>query len=125
MGKNFLIDSNVLLEFLAGTFTENAHKFVENSINMSFNISIINRIEVLGHESATQDLTDFMDLAFTYQLTKEVEIETIKIRKYKKIKLPDAIIAATALVYDLTLITRNTADFKNIENLNMIDPINQ
>jgi predicted nucleic acid-binding protein len=37
-------------------------------------------------------------------------------------KLPDAIIAATALVYDLTLITRNTSDFKNMEGLKVINP---
>jgi predicted nucleic acid-binding protein len=37
-------------------------------------------------------------------------------------KLPDAIIAATALVYDLTLISRNAADFKNIQGLKAVDP---
>ncbi len=41
-----------------------------------------------------------------------------------KIKLPDAIIAATALVYDLFLISRNTGDFKNINYLKLIDPYN-
>jgi predicted nucleic acid-binding protein len=35
--------------------------------------------------------------------------------------MPDAIIAATALVYDLTLITHNTSDFENIANLNLLD----
>ena len=38
------------------------------------------------------------------------------------IKLPDAIIAATALVYDLTLISRNVSDFKNIEGLKVLNP---
>jgi len=37
-------------------------------------------------------------------------------------KLPDAIIAATALVYDLTLVTRNVADFKNIDRLKLVNP---
>jgi predicted nucleic acid-binding protein len=36
--------------------------------------------------------------------------------------LPDAIIAATALVYDLTLISRNVIDFKGIQGLKVIDP---
>ena len=39
-----------------------------------------------------------------------------------KIKTPDAIIASTAIVNGLTLITRNTKDFKNIEGLKIIDP---
>ncbi|MFM9836651.1 MAG: PIN domain-containing protein [Cyclobacteriaceae bacterium] len=48
--------------------------------------------------------------------------KTIELRKTHKTKLPDAIIAATAIVYDLTLISRNTSDFKNIEGLKVIDP---
>ncbi|MBS1751893.1 MAG: hypothetical protein JST63_18485 [Bacteroidetes bacterium] len=43
-------------------------------------------------------------------------------RKTYNIKLPDAIIAATALSYELILITRNTIDFKNINNLKLINP---
>jgi len=37
-------------------------------------------------------------------------------------KLPDAIIAATAILYSLTLITRNTADFKDIIGLKIVNP---
>lgn len=40
----------------------------------------------------------------------------------KRIDLSDAIIAATALVYDLTLITRNINDFTKISNLRVINP---
>ena len=40
------------------------------------------------------------------------------------LKLGDAIIAATALVHNLILISRNTADFINIEGLDIIDPHN-
>ena len=48
--------------------------------------------------------------------------ETIALRKIQKIKLPDAIIAATALVHNLTIISRNTSDFKNITGLTCLDP---
>jgi predicted nucleic acid-binding protein len=54
-----------------------------------------------------------------------IDYQTIAIRKSNKTKLPDAIIAATALVNELTLITRNTADFKNITGLNLLDPYKQ
>lgn len=43
-------------------------------------------------------------------------------RQHKKLKLGDAIIAATALIYDLALLTRNTVDFNNIQGLQVIDP---
>ena len=39
-----------------------------------------------------------------------------------RIKTPDAIIAATALHHQLVLATRNTADFKDIDGLNHINP---
>ncbi len=55
-------------------------------------------------------------------LSDEIVETSIDIRKNYKTKLPDAIIAATALVYGLTLLTRNTADFKNILNFVLIDP---
>ncbi len=46
----------------------------------------------------------------------------IEIRKNHKTKLPDAIIAATALVYDLVVVSRNVTDFKNIKGIQVIDP---
>ena len=48
MGKTYLIDTNVLLEYVAGLLPEKACIFVENVINEDFHISVINRIEVLG-----------------------------------------------------------------------------
>ena len=56
------------------------------------------------------------------ELEQPVKLKTAEIRKAHKLKLPDAIIAATALVYDLTLLSRNVADFKNIVGLKMINP---
>ena len=57
-----------------------------------------------------------------FELEKEIKFKTAEIRKAHKIKLPDAIIAATALAYDLTLLTRNVIDFNDIEGLNLINP---
>ena len=48
--------------------------------------------------------------------------QTISLRKSRKIKLGDAIIAATALVYSLTLVTRNVDDFKKIVSLKILNP---
>lgn len=49
-------------------------------------------------------------------------MEAITIRQQYKTKLPDAIIAATALFYGFVLITHNSGDFKNIQGLSVIDP---
>ncbi len=56
------------------------------------------------------------------ELDRDIIERTILLRKAQKIKLPDAIIAATALVHNLTLITRNTGDFSKITGLKIIDP---
>ncbi|WP_257666684.1 PIN domain-containing protein [Parapedobacter tibetensis] len=50
--------------------------------------------------------------------------ETIRIRKTHKIKLPDALIAATAIVNNLTLIADNDKDFLMVSALKYINPKN-
>ena len=55
-------------------------------------------------------------------LSSNVVDASIEVRKNNKNKLPDAIIAATALVYDLVIISRNVSDFKNITGIQVIDP---
>nr|WP_293836261.1 hypothetical protein [uncultured Arsenicibacter sp.] len=84
MGERYLIDTNALLEFLGRTLPPDAHHFLSGVINEQFNISVINRIEVLGHESATETLVEFMNLANTYAIEKDIEEQTIALRKQKK-----------------------------------------
>ena len=122
MGKKFLIDTNILIEYLSGLLPDASHQFVNDVISGNFIISIINRIEVLGFPSSNKQVEAFLDLAHQYELTKDVALKTIELRKIHKIKLPDAIIAATALVYDLGIVTRNVKDFENIKGINVVNP---
>ncbi len=46
----------------------------------------------------------------------------ILLRRARRMKLGDALIAATALLYDLPLVTRNVDDFKHIAGLRLINP---
>ncbi|MBF0144679.1 MAG: PIN domain-containing protein [Magnetococcales bacterium] len=51
------------------------------------------------------------------------EAETaITLRSRSSIRLGDALIAATALTHGVPLMTRNTADFQNIDGLTLINP---
>lgn len=61
-------------------------------------------------------------MANVIEVNRAIIDACISIRKANKIKLPDAIIAATALVFELTIISRKTSDFKNIPGLTVIDP---
>jgi predicted nucleic acid-binding protein len=71
-----------------------------------------------------QLLSDFINDADVLDLTESVVNQTIELRKQYKTKLPDAILAATALANGLVLISRNLSDFKNITGLEVIDPHN-
>jgi predicted nucleic acid-binding protein len=62
-----------------------------------------------------------MEDSFIIGLSDEIIEQTIEIRKQYKIITPDAIIAATALVNKLAIITRNMGDFGKIEGVEVID----
>lgn len=118
MGERYLIDSNSVVDYLGKKLPENGMAFMHPIIDAVANISVITKIEVLGFR-VTEDeyekvLEDFVQDAMVFALNDLVIDKTIQIRRKHRIKLPDAIIAATALVYDFTLITRNTADFTGI-----------
>ena len=91
------------------------------------NISVITKIEVLRFNASVsvyKILEDFINQSVIFDLNDMVVSKTISICKSHRIKLPDAVIAATALVYDLSLITRNVIDFKNINGLELLNPWN-
>ena len=56
------------------------------------------------------------------ELSEPVISRTIKIRKGISIRLPDAIIAATAIVHNLTLLSDNDKDFLRVSGLKYINP---
>jgi hypothetical protein len=67
-------------------------------------------------------LSDFVSAATIFDLTAPIVDKTIELRKSYAIKLPDEIIAATALFHDCKLISRNLKDFAKIAGLTTIDP---
>lgn len=124
MGKRYLIDSNIVIKFLGNLLNENGRLFIANILDEEFNISVITDIEVQGHHSITEIEEMFMSLATVYDLDNDIRVRTIELRKQHKIKLPDAIIAATALSHSFVLITQNERDFNNIVGLEVINPFN-
>lgn len=122
MGKRYLIDSNILIEFVGKLLPESASISLSTIIDADFNISFINKIEVLGHHSADEAWINFINQASILTADDDIIGQTIQIRKKLKIKVPDALVAATAVVNNLVLLTRNTQDFKGIENLEVENP---
>jgi predicted nucleic acid-binding protein len=121
MGKRYLIDSNVVIDFSANLIPKKGSLLLSKCFDEDPIISIINKIELLGYQSVTQEVRDLVSASLIIGLTDEIVNETIQIRKEYKIKLPDAVIAATAITLDLTLLSRNTSDFGKIRGLDLLD----
>ena len=68
-----------------------------------------------------QTINSFIGNATIYELNEKIILKTIEIRQKHKIEIPDAIIAATALVNKHALITHNISDYRNIAGLKIID----
>lgn len=127
MGTEYLMDSNVIIDYLDDKLPDTGMNFISNVVNRVPNISVISQIEVLRYNApvhASRILSDFMGISSVYPLDDDIVPLTIKICKHHKIKLPDAIIAATAIFHNFALLTRNTDDFKNISSLRLVNPWN-
>ena len=126
MGQEYLIDTNVISHLFANRLPDAGAAFVKNIINTYFIISVAVKIKVLTYHEIPDKMSlieDFVSLATILPLDKIVTKKAIDLRKYnKKMKLGDAIIAVTALVHGLILITNNTKDFTHITDLVIIDP---
>jgi predicted nucleic acid-binding protein len=126
MATRFIIDSNVIIDYTSSRLPEKGSEFVEQIFDNDFIVSVIVRIEVLGFADVPEKMSAleiFLDSASVLALDEAVTYKTISLRRqHKKLKLGDAIVAATALTYNLTIVTRNTSDFKNIEGVKFINP---
>jgi toxin FitB len=89
-------------------------------------IASVTEIEALGFPGISSEentaLFAFIQSCPSYPLDDAVVKLAIKLRQNKRMKLGDAIIAATALEYQIPLITRNEDDFKHIEELVLVNP---
>lgn len=122
MGKKFLLDTNAVIDFMGNKLPVKAKKEIAQIIDDEINISVINKIELLGFVKVDQDLIDFVSYSNIYQLDENITELTIEVRKKYRIKLPDAIIAATVLKHDFTLVTNNTVDFDKIKGIKLLNP---
>ena len=103
-----LLDSNVIIDALNGI--EDAVREVLSDPEAV--VSVVAWVEVLagyrdGADAAARELLKTLTVA---DLSPAVLEETVSIRRATRLKLPDAIILATARVHGLTLSTRNTRD---------------
>lgn len=115
-GISVLIDTNIAIAILNGDETI-AKLFDEKDVRISF----ITELELLckpGLKSAERkNIQLFIDDCTILDINQAIKEITISVRQSVKVKLPDAIIAATSIFWNLPFFTRDE-DFKNIPALN-------
>lgn len=116
--NHILLDSNIVIYLSQKKLSIN--EVFEENINYS--ISLVTYMEILSYNFPTQEEEQFvrklLSLFKIIDISKEIAEEVILLKKVRKIKLPDAIIIATALVEDATLYT-NDKQLHTIKNLNI------
>ena len=123
--EQYLIDTNVVSDYLSASFPAAGMALMDTAIDAVPNISVITQIELLcwqTDQTTAQAVQGFIADSVVLGISPSVVAQCVNLRKGKKIKTPDAIIAATALAHDYTLVTNNEKDFTGIESLKIVNP---
>lgn len=125
MGKNYLLDTNVIIDYMALNFCKDTTATLSNIIDTSLNLSFISKIEIFVYELSGPEkeiFNDLFELSNIFLINDEIIATTIELRKKYKIKIPDAIIAATCICNNLILLSNNKKDFMKVIELNWLNP---
>ncbi len=118
-----LIDSNIII-YSAQQQQESLRRFIAENVPV---VSAASIVEVLGYQLLGDEdreaFEEFFDTVTVLPLDDVVVWEAVRLRQLRKLTLGDALIAATALVSDRTLVTRNVQDFDWIPGLRVLNPI--
>ncbi len=121
------MDTNVVSDYLSELLPVKGMAFVSDVIDAIPNVSIISQNELLcwniKDPSIKRYVENFLSDSHIYEITPDVVLRCVSTRKGKKIKTPDAIIAATPVANGLTLFTINEKDFQHIPILKLSNPM--
>jgi predicted nucleic acid-binding protein len=119
-----LLDSNIIIYA-----AQPAHAALRQLINQNMPaVSAISYVEVLGYHQLTEPERQYYETFFAASpllpLSQQILDQAVRLRQAKKMALGDALIAGTALIHNLTLVTCNIRDFEWIAELKLLNPIN-
>ncbi|GIK59485.1 MAG: type II toxin-antitoxin system VapC family toxin [Ignavibacteriota bacterium] len=116
-GTNIVLDTNAVLYLLGGKIDPATLPKGE------FFISFITELELLSYPNLSkfeeEKIKNFLESVDVIGLNPEIKRETIHLRKNYKIKLPDAIICATALFLNALILTFDKS-FKKIKEITLV-----
>ncbi len=120
-----ILDSNIVIYAFEPKYREsNLERFL---LQGEFSVSNVTRLEVMGYWRNSDEEFKRFELFFeaTHVLAVSAEIidRAIQLRRQRSMGLGDALIASTALIHQLPLVTHNTRYFQWITELKLIDPL--
>ena len=125
----YLIDTNMLIYYSNGSIPADFRADMDRILTESFRVSIITKLEYLGWSGFDSDSFDkakeFVENAETINIDQDITHRTISLRREGGIRLADAVIAATAISRQLTLVTRNENDFLNVPDISVLNPFKE
>jgi predicted nucleic acid-binding protein len=120
-GIEFLLDTNVIIGLLKGNPTAIA---LADQVGLQLDkaaASQITRMELLGYPSLADDeeqaIRTFLAACQICMIDERIEAKAIELRRSGAFKLPDAIIAATAICGSLRLITLDKTMADRVQHL--------
>jgi tRNA(fMet)-specific endonuclease VapC len=126
MEERYILDSSAVIKYLNETFPVVGIRFMDELVDRECVISFVSEIELQVWQPA--NLADsaiysaFVSSSTILGISPLLIEEAIRIRRTYNIKLPDALIAATAIVNDRILIADNDKDFTKVTTLRYINP---
>jgi predicted nucleic acid-binding protein len=109
---DLLVDTDVFVDHLRGT-----REFVPRSHRVHY--SVVTRAELFAGTDATDVIATLLAPFLEIPVERVVAEQAGRIRRETGIRLPDALIAATAIERDLGLVTRNRGDFERVRGLRL------
>ena len=123
MGQRFLIDTCAVVKYLTEALSDSALTFMDKALRSEYKISFVTQIELLVYKSTVYNdiliREQFVDASDIIHVDEGIIDQAIYIRRETNIQLPDALIAATAMHYEQTLITTNDRDFNKVMPLGL------
>ncbi len=110
--RGVLFDSNIVIDFLSGN--PSADREIQRAPQRA--ISLVTWIEVMvgAKEERRAETRTVLDRFNILPITTEIAEQAVILRREHRLKLPDALILATAEVEDYLLLTRDTRDFPQL-----------
>ena len=124
-GRKLLLDSNIIIYIAQKQLVPDSFVLPDDRLF----ISDISFMETLGYHFADliekQETENLISVLNRIPLEEAIVQKVIAIRQSRRMKLPDAIIAATALLNECMIVTRNVSDFSGLPDLVVLNPFDK